>query len=114
MHGNGVMKMAADGKTIYGRWIQGTLQGKSKIRHADGREEEATWRDGILIINKAKVVSEGRTWSAGIIFNASMVAICFGCGVGAYLVKDQATRRRLLTGAALMYLGQITESFLSS
>ena len=58
-------------------------------------------------------MAQGRTWSGAIVFNVAMVTIGVGCGIGATLLKDQASRRALLTGAALMYVGQLTESFRS-
>ena len=66
------------------------------------------------MIDKAKAVSQGRSWSSGVIFNAVLVAAGIGCGVGALIVKDEETKRGLLTGAAFLYGGQLLESFCSS
>ena len=101
-------------KTINGRWVQGTLQGKGSIVFADGTTEYVTWRDGIIVVQLEKVANEGRTWQCGILCNALLVGAGVGCLAGFYFVKDQATRRALLGSAAFLYLGQIVESFCSS
>ena len=87
MHGVGEM-IKVDGRKIIGNWIKGTLQGKSLVIKPDGSEEKVTWRDGIQLIDKAKAISQGRTWTGGSAFNVALVAAAVGCGIGALMAKD--------------------------
>ena len=87
MHGRGEMQMT-DGRKLVGRWMEGSLQGKGLVLHADKTEDEVIWRDGVILPQVQKVVSEGRTWSCSIMCNVAMVAVGVGCGVGAILTKD--------------------------
>lgn len=50
------------------------------------------FRDGVAKIERVKTNNQARTWTGSIAFNAAMVAVGVGCGVGAVLVKDRETR----------------------
>ena len=47
MHGDGEMTRSDEGRKLIGYWVKGRLQGKGTIVTADGKKEEAKWKDGI-------------------------------------------------------------------
>ena len=114
MNGLGEMTMSEDGRTLKGRWVEGKLQGEGTIRKKDGTQEKVRWREGVLVIEKSKILTKSRSWSGSMVFNAALVSAAVGCGAAAFLTMNKENRSGFLAGAVGLYAASVIENFCST